>query len=224
MCSIAVRKALHLGNASFEGVDQYGAMIASGDLMNTSRPDIERVLSAGRYKVLLYSGAWDGVVGAAVSEPLYAALNWPGRVEFNSVGRSPYKVAETDVEVAGFAREVSERQIVRPFVSCVCSRKSAYCCELPCRPKPEPRPTRYHPFRLLLALRAGSLTFVIADMFPPGGGLCMFACLLASNQVEVNGSRMVRVVVRKAGHILPADQPRVARDMIERFVLRDRFL
>lgn len=147
MCQPTSRKALHIGNSTFESVDQYGAMIASGDVMNTSKPAIEAILQAGKYKVLLYSGAWDGVVGAAVSEPLYASLEWPGKEAFNAGGRQPYVVAANDTEIAGFVREV-----------------------------------------------------------------------------VVDGTRMVRVVVRRAGHILPADQPRVARDMIERFALHNRFL
>jgi len=36
-------------------VDQYSVMVNSGDMMNTSRPMIETVLSAGKYRVLAYS-------------------------------------------------------------------------------------------------------------------------------------------------------------------------
>ena len=43
--------------------------------MNTSKPFIEHVLQQSKYKVLLYSGSFDGVLGAAVSEPLYASLD-----------------------------------------------------------------------------------------------------------------------------------------------------
>ena len=122
-------------------VDQYAVMIASGDVMNTSKPAIEHVLNAGKYRVLAYNGAWDGVVGAAVSEPLYAGLDWPGNAAFNALPRHPYKVDPADEQVAGYVRVVT----------------------------------------------SGGATFV-------------------------------RVVVRNAGHILPADQPRVSKDMIERFV------
>jgi vitellogenic carboxypeptidase-like protein len=142
LTSNATRRALHIGSLKMGMVDQYHIMIMSGDCMNSSRPFIEHILQQDKYKVLLYSGAWDGVLGAAVSEPLYASLDWPGKATFNAEARAPYKVAKDDVQVAGFARDVT-----------------------------------------------------------------------------VGGSRLVRVVVRRAGHILPADQPRVARDMIERFAL-----
>lgn len=122
-------------------VDQYSIMIASGDVMNTSKPAIEHVLNAGKYRVLAYNGAWDGVVGAAVSEPLYAGLEWPGSAAFNRNARHPYRVDPADAQVAGFVSTVSSE-----------------------------------------------------------------------------GSTFVRVVVRNAGHILPADQPRVSKDMIERFI------
>jgi hypothetical protein len=78
--------ALHIGNLSMGQVDQYHVMVMSGDVMNSSRPFIEHVLKANKYKVLAYNGAWDGVVGAAVSEPLYSALRWQGNQDFNAAG------------------------------------------------------------------------------------------------------------------------------------------
>jgi len=84
---------------AFVQVDQYNIMIRSGDFMNTSKPAIEAILQAGEYDVLAYSGAWDGVLGAAVSEPLYAALQWPGAMEFRAGARRPYKVTPNDTQV-----------------------------------------------------------------------------------------------------------------------------
>ena len=83
-----------------------------------------------------------GVVGAAVSEPLYAALEWDGNEAFKSTPRAPWKVQATDTEVAGFVSEI-----------------------------------------------------------------------------RVGASRFARAVVRRAGHILPADNPAAAFDMIDRFIL-----
>ena len=80
--------------------------------------------------------------GAAVSEPLYAALKWGGQDAFCTTVRKPWKVNPSDTEVAGFA----------------------------------------------------------SDIRPADGG------------------RLARVVIRRAGHILPADQPAAAFDMIDRFV------
>merc|ERR1712224_282350 len=55
----SVRRALHVGNLSMGGdVDQYHAMILSGDVMNSSRSYINQVLQAG-VPVLAYNGAWD---------------------------------------------------------------------------------------------------------------------------------------------------------------------
>ena len=138
----AVRRAIHVGGLSFgtRGLDQYRVMITSGDLMNSSKPFIEQVLQAG-IPVLAYNGAWDGVVGAAVSEPLYAALVWQGAETFRTTPRQPWRVHSTDTEVAGFVSEV-----------------------------------------------------------------------------KVEGAQLTRAVVRSAGHILPADQPAAAFDMIDRFI------
>lgn len=139
----SVRRAIHIGNLSIgtPGVDQYHAMIISGDVMNSSKVYMEGVLRAG-IPVLVYNGAFDGVCGAAVSEPLYASLKWAGQDAFCTTVRTPWKVDPSDKEVAGFA----------------------------------------------------------SDIKPAGGG------------------RLVRVVIRRAGHILPADQPKAAYDMIVRFI------
>ena len=67
--------------------------------MNSSKVYIEGVLQAG-IPVLAYNGAWDGVVGAAVSEPLYASLTWPGAEEFRATPRKPWKVNVGDIEAA----------------------------------------------------------------------------------------------------------------------------
>ena len=53
-------------------VDQYSIMVASGDVMNSSRVFIEQVLNAGKYKVLAYNGAWDSVVGADATPARHA--------------------------------------------------------------------------------------------------------------------------------------------------------
>jgi vitellogenic carboxypeptidase-like protein len=152
----SVRRAIHIGNLSIgtEGLDQYHAMIVSGDVMNSSKVYMEGVLQAG-VPVLVYNGAWDGVCGAAVSEPLYAALDWAGAEAFRTTLRKPWKVNPTDTEVAGFASEIK------------------------------------------LASSSSSSS----------GGSSSSA-----------GGRFARVVVRRAGHILPADQPAAAFDMIDRFV------
>ena len=140
-----VRRAIHIGNLTMgtAGVDQYHVMIVSGDFMNSSKADIESVLQAG-VPVLAYNGAWDGVVGAAVSEPLYAKLKWEGSAEFRATARQPWKVLQSDSQVAG----------------------------------------------------------------------------LVSDITSADGSRFVRAVVRSAGHIVPADQPAAAFDLIDRFITR----
>ena len=92
--------------------------------------------------MLAYNGAWDGVVGAAVSEPLYSSLDWPGAAAFRSTPRAPWRVKATDTQAAGFVSEVNAS----------------------------------------------------------------------------GGSRFVRAVVRRAGHILPADEPTASFDMIDRFI------
>ncbi len=40
----------------------------------------------------------------------------------------------------------------------------------------------------------------------------------ASDISPAEGGRLARVVIRRAGHILPADQPAAAFDMIDRFI------
>ena len=115
-------------------------MIVSGDVMNSSKVYMEGVLQA-HTPVLVYNGAWDGVCGAAVSEPLYASLKWAGQEAFCTTVRKPWKVSPSDQEVAGFASDI-----------------------------------------------------------------------------HAGGGQLARVVIRRAGHILPADQPAAAFDMVDRFI------
>jgi len=65
------------------------------------------------------------------------------------------------------------------------------------------------------------------DAFCLSHGLlnCVFILQVAgfARSVRSHGTRFVRVVVRRAGHILPADEPAVARDMMERFVFDREF-
>jgi vitellogenic carboxypeptidase-like protein len=136
-------------------------MILSGDVMNSSKVYIEGVLQAG-IPVLAYNGAWDGVVGAAVSEPLYASLTWAGAEEFRATPRKPWKVDVGDIEVAGFASEIS------------------------------------------VPISNGG-----------GGGV---GPRPKQQQQVARVARFARAVVRRAGHILPADEPSAAFDMIDRFI------
>lgn len=142
----ATRKAIHIGNLPMGQVDQYHIMIESGDVMNTSKPYIEALLSANLYKVLAYNGNRDAVVGAQASEALYSNMNWPGQSLFLDASRVPYRVRPYDKEVAGFARTVI-----------------------------------------------------------------------------VHGNQFTRVVIRNAGHMVPADQGRATFDMIDKFISNQPF-
>lgn len=58
------------------------------------------------YKVLVYSGQLDVIIGAALTESFLPMVEWHGQSAYNSANRSVWRIHPTDTEVAGFARTV----------------------------------------------------------------------------------------------------------------------
>jgi vitellogenic carboxypeptidase-like protein len=133
-----VRGALHVGNASFPSAPGTCEKHLLADFMVSFVDELVTILEATeRYKVLIYSGQLDIIIGAALTERFLPKVAWSGQSAYLAAPKSVWRVNATDTEVAGYARVVGN---------------------------------------------------------------------------------FSQVVVRAAGHIVPADQPRRALDMITRFV------
>ena len=59
-----------------------------------------------RYKVLIYSGQLDVIIGAALTQRFLPGVAWHGQAAYNAAPKAVWRVKPTDVEVAGYARVV----------------------------------------------------------------------------------------------------------------------
>ena len=96
------------------------------DFMVSYRPELEVMLNSTDpvYKVLVYSGQLDVIIGAALTERcppirrlLYTSnshsnarflpfVNFPGKAALASAAKKVWRVQPTDTQVAGYARQV----------------------------------------------------------------------------------------------------------------------
>mmetsp|Transcript_7800 Transcript_7800/g.12938 ORF Transcript_7800/g.12938 Transcript_7800/m.12938 type:complete len:124 (-) Transcript_7800:250-621(-) len=57
------------------------------------------------YKVLIYSGQLDVIIGAALTEAMVPTIPWSGRAQFLTSKKSVWRVTPTDSEVAGYVKQ-----------------------------------------------------------------------------------------------------------------------
>lgn len=131
----AVQDALHVGSRKFPSNPTQCELHLLADFMVSFQEEITVLMD--NYKVLLYSGQLDVIIGPALTEAFLYLVPWKGQARLANATRSVWRINPSDVEVAGYATAVD------------------------------------------------NFTYVI---------------------------------IRKAGHIAPFDQPAPCRDMIQRFV------
>jgi len=104
----AVRQALHVGNTPFGTNASNCELALVSDFMVSLRPELELLLSSTTpaYNVLLYSGQLDVIIGAALTERFLPMTQWPGRNAFMASHKSVWRMRPSDVQVAGYARQV----------------------------------------------------------------------------------------------------------------------
>lgn len=100
-----VRKEIHVGNLTYnDGAKVEKYLIA--DVMQTMAPQLATVMN--NYKVLLYNGQLDVIVGGPLTERFLLVLNWDGAGAYAQADRHVWKIKSTDTEVAGFVRQVND--------------------------------------------------------------------------------------------------------------------
>eukprot|EP00055_Hartaetosiga_balthica_P010143 m.42338 g.42338 ORF g.42338 m.42338 type:complete len:462 (+) comp7054_c1_seq1:2002-3387(+) len=106
----SIRKAIHVGNATMNsGLECEMHLI--NDVMQSYKDELAVLMD--NYKVLLYNGQLDLIVGTPLTERFLPTVNWSGADAYMKADRVVWKVEKTDVEVAGFARTVNNfRQVV----------------------------------------------------------------------------------------------------------------
>jgi vitellogenic carboxypeptidase-like protein len=97
------RKALHVGTTPF-GLNSSDAEKAlQADFMRSMVPELQTLIP--HYKVLIYSGNLDIIVGAPLTEAFMSKLVFNGSVAFHAASRTPYKTGgANDPEVAGYVK------------------------------------------------------------------------------------------------------------------------
>ena len=102
-----VRAALHVGNATFPSNPTKCEFHLLGDFMVSFVDELVTLLNAPqRYKVLIYSGQLDVIIGAALTQRFLPGVAWHGQAAFNAAPKAVWRVKPTDLEVAGYARMV----------------------------------------------------------------------------------------------------------------------
>jgi len=102
---VDTRAALHVGTAAF-GLNSSDAEKAlQSDFMRSMIPELQTLIP--NYKVLIYSGNLDIIVGAPLTDAFMTKLDFNGSAAFHSAARVPYKVGgKNDEEVAGYVKHV----------------------------------------------------------------------------------------------------------------------
>lgn len=110
-----VRKAIHVGNATFGGNSANCEKHLLEDFHESYRPELQKLLQAEGVRVLIYSGQLDVIIASALTERFLPYLQWPGQNEFAAAEKKVWRVESSDAEVAGFVREVPgfQRVVVR---------------------------------------------------------------------------------------------------------------
>jgi vitellogenic carboxypeptidase-like protein len=103
--SDAVRKALHVGNSTFgdgKKVEEH----LTNDIMDSVKPWLQELLD--HYRVLLYSGQLDVIVGAPLTAHMITTFEWSGAKAWPDAEKRIWKVDPKDEEVAGYVRNVNQ--------------------------------------------------------------------------------------------------------------------
>jgi len=96
----SVRKAIHVGNATLNDGSQCEKHLVP-DVMRSLKSELAILME--NYKVLVYSGALDIIIGAALTELFLPTIEWSGSEEFIASKKIIWSV---NSEIAGYVNSV----------------------------------------------------------------------------------------------------------------------
>jgi len=104
----AVRAALHVGNVTFPNAPSTCEKHLLADFMVSFVDELVTLLDSTEphYKVLVYSGQLDVIIGAALTERFLPSVPWGGQAAYRAAPKAVWRVNPSDKEVAGYARVV----------------------------------------------------------------------------------------------------------------------
>ncbi|XP_065176055.1 probable serine carboxypeptidase CPVL [Sycon ciliatum] len=101
-----VRKAIHVGNLPFHMGNTVEIHLLA-DVQDSALEQFLTVLKSDKnYKVMVYNGQLDIIVGVPLTEGMVSEMDWAGKEKFYNAARKIWKVNSTDAEVAGYVRSV----------------------------------------------------------------------------------------------------------------------
>jgi len=103
-----VRTALHVGDARFPSDPSTCEKHLLADFMVSFVDELVTMLESTEpaYKVLIYSGQLDVIIGAALTEAFLPIVPWSGQAAYKAVSKAVWRLNPQDTEVAGYARQV----------------------------------------------------------------------------------------------------------------------
>lgn len=104
-----IREALHVGNAIFHDGSACEHHLIP-DFMKSFKCELAGLMES--YKVLIYSGQLDIIIGAALTERFLQTVQWSGQDRFQNSSRMVWRLSPSDPEVAGYVKVVDNFQQV----------------------------------------------------------------------------------------------------------------
>eukprot|EP01005_Ploeotia_sp_CARIB1_P000600 NODE_179_length_1268_cov_405.376862_g175_i0.p1 GENE.NODE_179_length_1268_cov_405.376862_g175_i0~~NODE_179_length_1268_cov_405.376862_g175_i0.p1 ORF type:complete len:379 (+),score=100.64 NODE_179_length_1268_cov_405.376862_g175_i0:109-1137(+) len=98
----SVRSKIHVGNATFNG-GRTCEMHLLADFMHTLKPELAVLMD--NYKVLLYNGQVDVIVGVTLTEKMIPTIPWKYQSEWSSIKKKVWHINPKDRLPAGYVRQ-----------------------------------------------------------------------------------------------------------------------
>eukprot|EP00049_Salpingoeca_infusionum_P026922 m.28964 g.28964 ORF g.28964 m.28964 type:complete len:478 (-) comp9099_c0_seq1:189-1622(-) len=100
-----IRNAIHVGNATLNDGHEC-EMNLINDVMFSYKTELATLMD--NYKVLIYNGQLDLIVGVPLTEAYLPTVEWSGQSDFKNANKTIWKVQQSDDEVAGYVRNVDQ--------------------------------------------------------------------------------------------------------------------
>jgi len=100
----STRAAIHVGANIYWDYNHTVEYYLMHDWMSSALSKMHTLMD--NYKVMVYSGQNDFILGAALTEKWVRTVAWKGQVAYNNAPRSIWKVAPSDSVPAGYSRSV----------------------------------------------------------------------------------------------------------------------
>jgi len=101
-----IRQAIHVGNSTFGGNSAVCEKHLLEDFHVSLLPQFQELLNAPDVQVLVYSGQLDVIIAAALTERFLPYAQFKGQLAFAAAGKKVWRVDSSDVDPAGFVREI----------------------------------------------------------------------------------------------------------------------